>query len=154
MSNSKLNSEFFSALKESKWKIGSMSFIACNLADSIGDMINNGLNLDWLQIIDISSDRFSNKGIKKIMKLNLPKFKSFCNSNTNITSDGLKTFNKKINNYKRLVLNHIQDFIDMNYIKIGVRMLCDGYSILFATAIEFSQDQCPYLSWLSKLERP
>lgn len=152
--NLNLNSDFFDVLKDTICNCSEMKFIACNIGDSIGEMIESKLSLMNLRYINISSDRFSNKGIKKMTKFtNLVHIKS---SNTNITSDGLKILNKKIGGYKQICLFYIKNFIEMIYVKLGVRMLKNytefNYLIL-ATSVEFSQDQCPYLPWLSKLER-
>lgn len=48
-----------------------------------------------IALIKIKSDSFGNQGLKRLISLDLPQLEKMVLSNTNITTDCIKTFNKK-----------------------------------------------------------
>lgn len=63
--------------------------------------------------IDISSDTLGNKGLKKILSLNMPSLGSLSLKNTNITTECIKTLNKKF--YRGFIRLEINDQAHFNF---------------------------------------
>ena len=111
-----------------------MNMIECNIGDSLASKLSR-LNLSILISLNLYADPITNRGIKQLMKLNLPFLKAFTLIETCITMDSFEVLRKGSFQLAKISINYHR-CISFNKILRGLyRLLTDKvipeYSLRF-----------------------